>query len=150
MSKQIEFNVEYSPKHELASEKAIAKPGSFEITSESIRTVQNVGGFFVSSHRRVVQVDRRSRCRDSSNVSEFLDRVVSSTADENHRDRSPSVLHCSEEKYQRCINLRTSLPNLRLVITEICTHLHDSFLATACSETRAIETIHAIIVQFIS
>ena len=43
MSKQIEFNVEYSPEHDLAAEKAIAKPASFEITSESIRTVQNVG-----------------------------------------------------------------------------------------------------------
>jgi hypothetical protein len=88
MSKQIEFNVEYSPKHELAAEKAVAKPGSFEITSESIRTVQNVGGFVFNSHWRVAQVDRRSRCRDFSNVFEFLDRVVSSKADENHRDLS--------------------------------------------------------------
>lgn len=42
MTKQIEFHVEYSPAHELAAEKAVAKPAAFEITSESIRTVQNV------------------------------------------------------------------------------------------------------------
>jgi hypothetical protein len=42
MSKQIEFNIEYSPQHELAIEKAIPKPAAFEITSESIRTLQNV------------------------------------------------------------------------------------------------------------
>lgn len=42
MSKQIEFNVEYSPQHELATEKAVVKPAGFEITSETIRTVQNV------------------------------------------------------------------------------------------------------------
>jgi len=42
MSKEIEFNVEYSPEHELATEKAILKPAAFEITSESIRTMQNV------------------------------------------------------------------------------------------------------------
>lgn len=42
MSKQIEFNVEYSPQHELAAEKAIMKPAAFEITSDSIRTLQNV------------------------------------------------------------------------------------------------------------
>jgi hypothetical protein len=42
MSKQIEFNVEYSPEHELAAEKAVTKPAAFEITSESIRTIQNV------------------------------------------------------------------------------------------------------------
>ncbi|CAF2506116.1 unnamed protein product [Rotaria sp. Silwood2] len=41
MSKQIEFNIEYSPEHELAAEKAITKPAAFEITSESIRTIQN-------------------------------------------------------------------------------------------------------------
>ncbi len=42
MSKEIEFHVEYSPEHELATEKAILKPAAFEITSESIRTLQNV------------------------------------------------------------------------------------------------------------
>jgi hypothetical protein len=42
MSKEIEFNVEYSPEHELAIEKAILKPAAFEITSESIRNIQNV------------------------------------------------------------------------------------------------------------
>ena len=42
MTKQIEFNVEYSPTHELAAEKAVTKPTAFEITSESIRAVQNV------------------------------------------------------------------------------------------------------------
>jgi hypothetical protein len=42
MSKQMEFNVEYSPEHELAAEKAVTKPAAFEITSESIRTIQNV------------------------------------------------------------------------------------------------------------
>jgi len=41
MSKQIEFNVEYSPQHEFAAEKSVAKPAAFEITSESIRTMQN-------------------------------------------------------------------------------------------------------------
>lgn len=43
MSKQIEFNVEYSPDHELAAEKAVKKAAGFEMTSESIRTLQNVG-----------------------------------------------------------------------------------------------------------
>ena len=42
MSKQLEFNVEYSPEHELAAEKSVVKPAAFEITSESIRKVQNV------------------------------------------------------------------------------------------------------------
>src|SRR5437763_1089015 len=42
MSKQIEFNVEYSPDHELAAEKAVKKAAGFEMTSESIRTLQNV------------------------------------------------------------------------------------------------------------
>ena len=42
MSKQIEFNVEYSPDHELAAEKAVTKPAGFEITSESISAMQNV------------------------------------------------------------------------------------------------------------
>ena len=42
MSKQIEFNIEYSPSHELAAEKAKRKPATFEITTESIRSVQNV------------------------------------------------------------------------------------------------------------
>jgi len=41
MSKQIEFNVEYSPGHELAVEKAKRKPATFEITTESIRSLQN-------------------------------------------------------------------------------------------------------------
>ncbi|UJR36073.1 hypothetical protein I4U23_028809 [Adineta vaga] len=53
MSKQIEFNIEYSPEHELAAEKAITKPGAFEITSESIRTAQNkidVPKFKISGH----------------------------------------------------------------------------------------------------
>jgi flagellar basal body rod protein FlgC len=42
MSKQLEFNIEYSPEHELAAEKAVVKSAAFEITSESIRTIQNV------------------------------------------------------------------------------------------------------------
>ncbi|CAF3340156.1 unnamed protein product [Rotaria socialis] len=42
MSKQIEFNVEYSPEHELAAEKASVKPAAFEMTSDSIKTIQNV------------------------------------------------------------------------------------------------------------
>ena len=42
MSKQIEFNVEYSPEHDLAADKAVSKPAAFEITSDSIRTIQNV------------------------------------------------------------------------------------------------------------
>ncbi|CAF1267090.1 unnamed protein product [Adineta ricciae] len=53
MTKQIEFNVEYSPTHELAAEKAVAKPAAFEITSESIRAVQNkvdVPKFKISGH----------------------------------------------------------------------------------------------------
>ncbi|CAF0750853.1 unnamed protein product [Rotaria sp. Silwood1] len=46
MNKQIEFNIEYSPEHELAAEKAITKPAAFEVTSESIRTIQNVCMFY--------------------------------------------------------------------------------------------------------
>ncbi|CAF0836547.1 unnamed protein product [Rotaria sordida] len=41
MSKQIEFNIEYGPEHDLAAEKAITKPAAFEVTSESIKTIQN-------------------------------------------------------------------------------------------------------------
>ncbi|CAF1063897.1 unnamed protein product [Adineta steineri] len=41
MSKQMEFNVQYSPEHELAADKAVTKPAAFEITSESIQTIQN-------------------------------------------------------------------------------------------------------------
>lgn len=43
----MEFNVEYSPQHELAAEKSVVKPAGFEITSESIRTVQNVCILFI-------------------------------------------------------------------------------------------------------
>ena len=42
MTKQIEFNVEYSPEHELAAEKAVPKSAGFEMTSESIKAAQHV------------------------------------------------------------------------------------------------------------
>lgn len=48
MSKQVEFNVEYSPKHELV-ERAVPKPAGFEITSDSIRQAQNVSRMFFLS-----------------------------------------------------------------------------------------------------
>jgi len=56
MSKQIEFNVEYSPKHELAVEKATPEPGDFEITSESIRSTQNVNQILLSFVHSIIFV----------------------------------------------------------------------------------------------
>lgn len=38
----MEFNIEYTPEHELAADKAITKPAGFEVSSESISALQNV------------------------------------------------------------------------------------------------------------
>jgi hypothetical protein len=72
MSKQIEFNVEYSPEHELAAEKAVSKQAAFEITSETIRKVQNVGRLEALTSL----ADRHSRCRDSSRACGRCERVA--------------------------------------------------------------------------
>ena len=107
MSKQIEFNVEYSPEHELAAEKAVSKQSAFEITSETIRKVQNVG----RAHALTSLADRDSRCRDSSRSCERGERVVLRAFDRSHSSlarkdcvantvgpcqrRIDRILHCS-------------------------------------------------------
>ena len=91
MSKQIEFNVEYSPEHELAAEKAVSKQAAFEITSDTIRKVQNVGrpNAFTSL------ADRHSRCRDSSRACERCERVALRAFDRTHSSlaRSDRAAH---------------------------------------------------------
>lgn len=82
MTKQVEFNVEYSPEHELAAEKAVAKPAGFEMTSESIKAAQHVCSNLVYQENHFQMISFHQNDFD-----------LFSTMDNNHYNHSKDDFH---------------------------------------------------------